>query len=68
MANIENTSIDQFFNYIEELDKSMVSQNYVNWMNDPKVNEYMETRHYKHTMDSVLKFVNQKKIELIKQD
>ena len=46
--------------YIEELDKSMVSQNYVEWMNDPKVNEYMETRHYKHTMDSVLKFVNQK--------
>ena len=43
--------------YLREVELSDVNQTYVNWLNDPKVNQYLETRYEVQTMDSVRKYV-----------
>jgi RimJ/RimL family protein N-acetyltransferase len=35
-----------------------VNQNYVNWLNDPIVNQFLESRHKVHTIESVMEFVD----------
>jgi RimJ/RimL family protein N-acetyltransferase len=35
-----------------------VNQNYVNWLNDPIVNQFLESRHKIHTIESVMEFVD----------
>jgi RimJ/RimL family protein N-acetyltransferase len=35
-----------------------VNQNYVNWLNDPIVNQFLESRHTVHTIESVIEFVD----------
>ena len=37
-----------------------VSENYVNWLNDYEVTKYTEQKYFKHTLESVANFVNQK--------
>jgi len=36
-----------------------VTQNYVNWLNDPRVNRYLETRHTHQTMDLCRSYVEE---------
>ncbi|WP_339409879.1 GNAT family N-acetyltransferase [Pseudomonas sp. EA_35y_Pfl2_R5] len=43
--------------YIRELDVSDVDQQYVDWLNDPEVNRYMEVRHSINTYESCCNFV-----------
>jgi RimJ/RimL family protein N-acetyltransferase len=35
-----------------------VNQKYVNWLNDPIVNQFLESRHEVHTIESVKEFVD----------
>jgi [ribosomal protein S5]-alanine N-acetyltransferase len=41
------------------LDEKGVTDAYVDWLNDPEVGQFMETRHKKWTKDSVGQFVSQ---------
>lgn len=34
------------------------TETYVGWLNDPKVNRYLETRHERQTLDSITKYVH----------
>lgn len=43
--------------YLKTLEESDVSQKYVDWLNDPVVNTYLETRHNHQTLDSCKEFV-----------
>ena len=43
--------------YLRKVELSDVNQAYVDWLNDPKVNQYLETRYELQTMDSVRKYV-----------
>lgn len=43
--------------YFKTLEESDVSQTYVDWLNDPDVNKYLETRHNNQTLDSCRQFV-----------
>ena len=43
--------------YLRKVELSDVNQVYVDWLNDPKVNQYLETRYELQTMDSVRKYV-----------
>ena len=47
--------------YLKELNKKNVTNSYVSWMNDPEVHQYTEQKHKKHTINDVLKFVEEKK-------
>ncbi|MCM5509480.1 MULTISPECIES: GNAT family N-acetyltransferase [Vibrio] len=42
---------------LEELNADMVSDTYVAWLNDPKVNKYLESRYVSHTMETCKDFV-----------
>jgi RimJ/RimL family protein N-acetyltransferase len=42
---------------LKTLTPAMVTQKYVNWMNDPDVTKYTESRFRKHTMESVTDYV-----------
>jgi methionyl-tRNA formyltransferase/RimJ/RimL family protein N-acetyltransferase len=43
---------------IRKLLRTDVSERYVGWLNDPRINEYLECRHTKHTLKSVLNYVD----------
>lgn len=43
--------------YIREIEYSDVNESYYNWMNDPEVNRYMETRHSSQTIIEIYNFV-----------
>jgi RimJ/RimL family protein N-acetyltransferase len=44
--------------YLRTLQDVDVSQKYVDWLNNPEVNRYLETRHNTQTLDSCREFVN----------
>jgi len=43
--------------YLQSITLDDVTPNYVQWLNDPKVNQYLETRFTKQKLDSVNAFV-----------
>ena len=43
---------------LRQLTVDDVTQNYVDWMNDPVVNEYLESRSVTHSMETVIEFVS----------
>lgn len=43
--------------YLRRLAEEDVTEDYVNWMNDPDINQYLESRFYVHTIDSVKSYV-----------
>jgi RimJ/RimL family protein N-acetyltransferase len=43
--------------YLRELEFSDINNNYLNWMNSKIVNQYMETRFKKQTIDTIQQFV-----------
>ena len=47
--------------YLKELNKKKVTNAYVSWMNDLEVHQYTEQKYKKHTINDVLKFVEEKK-------
>ncbi|WP_025652959.1 MULTISPECIES: GNAT family N-acetyltransferase [unclassified Psychrobacter] len=42
---------------LRPLDISDASQEYVDWLNDPDVNQYLETRHSVQTLESCIDFI-----------
>lgn len=42
---------------LRRLTEDDVSDDYVRWMNDPDINQYLESRFYTHTVESVKDFV-----------
>ena len=44
---------------IVRLTLSSVSEEYVNWLNDPVINQYLESRYIKHDLSSVKLFVEE---------
>jgi len=55
--NKTNIKIDGDRIYLCEIRLSDVNQTYVNWLNDPEVNQYLETRHEMQTLNSVQEYV-----------
>lgn len=43
--------------YIQKITTQDVTKTYVNWLNDPKVNKYLETRFELQTLESIRDFV-----------
>ena len=46
---------------LRELNSTLVSQDYVNWMNNYTVTRYTEQRFVKNTKKKIIKFVKEKK-------
>lgn len=46
--------------YLRKLTRADVSQEYVNWLNDPEINQYLETRFHEQTLEAVEQFVKDK--------
>ncbi|REL34809.1 GNAT family N-acetyltransferase [Thalassotalea euphylliae] len=44
--------------YLQEISIDDASQTYVDWLNDPKVNQYLETRFYHQDLAAVIDFIN----------
>ncbi len=43
--------------YLRRLTEEDASQDYVDWMNDPEINQYLESRFYTHTIESTKDFI-----------
>lgn len=43
--------------YLRRLNEDDVTEKYVAWMNDPDINQYLESRFVTHTIDSVKSFL-----------
>ncbi len=43
--------------YLRRLTENDASEDYVRWMNDPEVNQYLESRFYTHTIESTKAFI-----------
>ena len=43
--------------YLKELTIKDISEKYILWLNDPEVNQFLESRFSKHTLENVQKFV-----------
>ena len=43
--------------YLRRLTEDDASEDYVRWMNDPDINQYLESRFYTHTIDSTKAFI-----------
>ena len=46
---------------LRELNSTLVSKDYINWMNNYKVTKYTEQRFVKNTKKKIIKFVKEKK-------
>ncbi len=44
--------------FLRTLSAQDASEKYVGWLNDSEVNQYLETRHCKHTVESCTGFIN----------
>ena len=45
--------------FLRRLSPDDVTIDYVNWLNDPEVNQYLECRHNKHTLSSTKDYVSE---------
>ena len=43
--------------YLRRLTEEDASEDYVRWMNDPDINQYLESRFYTHTIESTKAFI-----------
>ena len=43
--------------YLRRLTEDDASEDYVRWMNDPDINQYLESRFYTHTIESTKAFI-----------
>ncbi len=44
--------------YLQSISVNDANQTYVDWLNDPLINQYLETRFYQQNMDAVISFIN----------
>ena len=44
--------------FLRTLTADDASEKYTGWLNDPEVNQYLETRHFKQTLQSCTNFIN----------
>ena len=44
--------------FLKRLRESEVTQSYVDWLNDPKINAFLECRHKFHTLDSTKEYIS----------
>lgn len=49
--------------YLRLLKEADVTMNYVGWLNDTKVNQFLELRHFNHTYDSCIEYVSALKFQ-----
>lgn len=49
---VEGTSV-----YLREVRESDVNENYYNWLNDPEINQFLETRYFPRSLDNIRGFV-----------
>ncbi|WP_312299028.1 GNAT family N-acetyltransferase [Stutzerimonas nitrititolerans] len=54
MAEIETARL-----FLRRLDAADATQTYADWLNDPEVNRYLETRHAPQTPESCMAFIRQ---------
>lgn len=52
---IKNDNIPDI--YLQNIQLSDANQTYVDWLNDPEINQYLETRHYSQDIDSIVEFI-----------
>lgn len=43
--------------YLRRLTEDDVTTDYVHWMNDPDINQYLESRYYTHTIENTKSFI-----------
>lgn len=43
--------------YLRRLTENDASEDYVRWMNDPDINQFLESRFYIHTIESIQSFI-----------
>ncbi|PCH97324.1 MAG: GNAT family N-acetyltransferase [Gammaproteobacteria bacterium] len=43
--------------YLQSINESDTSETYVQWLNDPLINQYLETRFYQQNFQTVLEFI-----------
>lgn len=43
--------------YLKRLKSNDVTEDYVSWLNNPQVNQYLESKYIVHTLETVTKFV-----------
>lgn len=43
--------------YLRRLTEDDVTEKYVSWMNDPEINQYLESRFVRHTLESTKAFI-----------
>lgn len=43
--------------FLRRLTEDDASEDYVRWMNDPEINQYLESRFYTHTIESTKAFI-----------
>lgn len=60
---IENLHLVGKTIYLRKLTESDVSERYVQWLNDPEINRYMENRFLFWTMENLTRYVRQRKEE-----
>ncbi|CCH48593.1 GNAT family N-acetyltransferase [Pseudodesulfovibrio piezophilus] len=56
MIELQGTSI-----FLRELTVDNVTPEYIGWLNDPEINQYLESRFTHHSIESVREFVAKKK-------
>lgn len=56
ITKIKSQSIPDI--YLQSIQLSDASETYVNWLNDPSVNQYLETRFQLQTIDTVTDFIS----------
>ena len=44
--------------YLKSLKDNDITKKYISWLNDKRVNKFLETRHSIHTYDSISKFID----------
>ncbi len=51
-------SIEDDLIFLKRLKESEVTESYVNWLNDPEINTYLECRHTFHTLESTKEYIS----------
>ena len=49
--------------YLRKVVRSDICQNYVDWLNDPEVNQYLETRHEEQTLNKLINYWDTRQLD-----
>ncbi len=45
--------------YLQSINETDANDEYVQWLNDPLINQYLETRHYQQDFQSIINFIKE---------